>query len=94
MRATAVTISFMVSNTLGAGGGPFVAGFLSDLFADGNFPGSYNAVCPTGAAMTSSWCVSASAYGLTAATICASLSALIAALTFYLASRSLKRDLL
>jgi predicted MFS family arabinose efflux permease len=94
MRATAVTISFMVANTLGAGGGPFVAGILSDLFSSGHFPGSYSAVCPAGSALTSTWCISASAYGLTAATMCASLFGLWAALHFYFASRTLRKDIL
>jgi predicted MFS family arabinose efflux permease len=92
MRATTVTISFIIANTLGAGGGPFIAGFFSDLFATGDFPGSYKAVC--GAGSTSSWCVSASAYGVTAATMIGSMAGLWAALHFWLASLTVKKDFL
>jgi hypothetical protein len=94
MRATAVTLAFMVSNTIGAGGGPLVAGFLSDQFADGAFFGSFSAVCPAASALTSSWCVSASAYGLTISTMIASSFGLLAGLCFWLASRSLRKDVL
>ncbi len=92
MRATTVTISFIIANTLGAGGGPFIAGFLSDLFASGHFPGSYNAVCPTHASST--WCVSASAYGITISTMIGSMFGLWAAFHFWLASLTVHKDLL
>jgi predicted MFS family arabinose efflux permease len=92
MRATTVTISFIIANTLGAGGGPFIAGFLSDLFANGDFPGSYKAVCHAGS--TSSWCVSASAYGITIATMIGAMAGVWAALHVWLASLTVNKDFL
>jgi len=91
MRATTITIVFMFSNIVGAGGGPFFAGVLSDWFTHGNFFASYHAICGSGE-VTHNLCHSPEAYGVSVGVAVSSLLGLWAALHFYLAARTLRDD--
>lgn len=91
MRATTITIAFMLSNVVGAGGGPYFAGLLSDLFATGNFYGSYQSICGSGE-ITHNLCRSSDAYGVTIGVSVASLLGLWAALHYYLGARNIEQD--
>ncbi len=91
MRATTITIAFMLSNVVGAGGGPFFAGLLSDWFAKGSFYGSYQSICGSGE-ITHNLCRSADAYGVTIGVSVASLLGLWAALHYYLGARDIDKD--
>lgn len=91
MRATTITIVFMLSNVIGAGGGPYFAGLLSDLFSHGDFFASYSAVCGSGQ-IEYNLCASADAYGITVGVSAASLLGLWAAVHFFLAARTIRDD--
>jgi MFS family permease len=91
MRATTITIAFMFSNIIGAGGGPLFAGIISDTFANGAFPGSFATVCP---ANTLALCSAPDAYGVTVGIIISSLLGLWAALHFFLAAKTIRQDFL
>jgi predicted MFS family arabinose efflux permease len=91
MRATTITIAFMFSNIVGAGGGPLFAGMMSDAFAKGSFPGSFASVChQSGLGM----CVSPEAYGVTIGVIACSMLGFWSALHFWLASKTIRQDFL
>jgi predicted MFS family arabinose efflux permease len=91
MRATTITIAFMFSNIVGAGGGPLFAGVLSDAFAKGAFPGSFESMChQSGLGM----CVSPEAYGVTIGVIACSMLGLWSALHFWLAAKTIRQDFL
>ncbi len=91
MRATTITIAFMLSNVVGAGGGPYFAGLLSDSFARGTFFGSYNSICGS-YDITHNICSSADAYGVTVGVSFASLLGIWAALHYWLGARHIVRD--
>ncbi len=91
MRATTITIAFMLSNVVGAGGGPFFAGILSDLFTEGTFFGSYQSICGSGD-ITHNLCHSPDAYGVSVGVAAASLLGLWAAVHYFLAARTIRED--
>ncbi len=93
MRATTITIAFMFSNIVGSGGGPLFAGVVSDTFAKGTFPGSYDAVCQQ-ATSAMAMCVSPDAYGITVGVIACSALGLWSAAHFYWASKTIRTDFL
>jgi predicted MFS family arabinose efflux permease len=94
MRATVVTLVFIVANVLGGGGGPLLVGVVSDWFAAHAGPGALFAVCPSAAVSTSGACMTPSAYGVTMAMLCAALIYFWSVIHYVLASRHIRRDLL
>ena len=93
MRATTITITFMFSNIIGGGAGPFFAGFLSDSVKTGHFFGSYNSVCG-GAAKALALCSSPEAYGANIGINVTAAFAFWAALHYFLATRTIRKDFL
>ena len=96
MRATAAAIMMLGNNLIGAGGGPVFMGWASDALAKRDFGAdNYLEVCgqQNNAALVAEACASASRAGLqTALSICA-LIYLWAAFHYFLAARTLERDL-
>lgn len=101
MRATAVAVVNFIINMVGLGLGPTVAGTLSDLIGNHVYagPGGYFASCPAGlppvhgAAALRAACEAAYVTGLRGSFIVVSLLFLWAGAHFFLAARTLKRDL-
>ncbi len=91
MRATTITIAFIFANVLGSGGGGLFAGMLSDWFAKGDFPGSFNFMCGV-ADHAHDLCTSREAYGVTVGVAASSLLGLWAATHYFLASRTVRQD--
>lgn len=91
MRASASAIIIFFQNLVGMGLGPLFVGFLSDLFAArlaGNGP------CAAAAARHLPECGAAAAVGIRYAMIACAFIALWAAFHYWLASRTLKRDMI
>ena len=104
MRATGVALFTTLYTAIGAGLGPTFVGFISDrftqaAFAQGNFEGSFKAVCPGGVAPAGSpdtlihACANASATGIQNAMTAAVCVFFFAALSYFMASRTLRQDL-
>ncbi|HKR92578.1 MFS transporter [Novosphingobium sp.] len=95
MRATAVAILMLGNNLLGTGGGPLFMGWTSDAFAARAFGAdNYLAVCGPGeAAAVAQACSAASRVGLQSALSVCALFYLWAAFHYFLATRTLRRDL-
>lgn len=100
MRATSSAITALVGGIIGAGFGPTIVGFLSDVFAKRAFPGGdFIASCPGGrgpkgaAEAIDQACLAASTQGLRYALISVLAIFFWAALHYLLASRTLKQDL-
>ncbi len=99
MRATAAYIFFSVSSIVGFGFGPALLGYISDHLAAQSFAGgAYLAQCPGGAARTGAAalgqaCRLASAAGLRGSMSLMSCLYLWAMVHFFLAARTLRRDL-
>jgi len=93
MRATTAFIFFFASGLVGAGLGPALVGFVSDMTAAQAFaPGSFRAACGDG--MGTAACDAAARHGIRTALTVASLFFLWAALHLLLASRTLRQDIL
>jgi predicted MFS family arabinose efflux permease len=100
MRASSAFITAFVIGLVGIGLGPTLVGFLSDEYARHAFTlGSYTAVCPKGlpppgaAANILAACREASAIGIRNSLMTAALIPLWGAVHYFLASRTLRRDL-
>jgi len=101
MRATAVALANMVISLVGLGLGPTVVGALSDVFGSRVFTGAggYLDACPgglppTGAAPAlAAACGAASFTGLKYAIVAVSLTYAWAGVHFFLAARTIRRDL-
>jgi hypothetical protein len=100
MRATSQFFVSLVLGLVGIGLGPTLVGLLSDRFAARSFAlGSFTAACPGGRALAGSGdalmqaCRDASAVGLRHALMVITLLCVWAALHYFLAARSLRRDL-
>ena len=95
MRATAIAILMLGNNLLGTGGGPVFMGWASDSFAARAFGASnYLEVCGQGgAAIAAEACAAASRAGLQSALSVCALFYLWAAFHYFLATRTLRRDL-
>jgi predicted MFS family arabinose efflux permease len=92
MRASSVFVFNFILGLVGIGFGPTLVGLLSDRFARRAFSGvDYGAACPRGTHLQA--CADASATGLRNALILMSLSFVWASVHYYLASRTLRRDL-
>jgi len=94
MRASASAIIIFFQNLVGMGLGPLFVGFLSDTLATRLFAGDdYAGQCAGSAARTVDACVSAGSLGIRYAMIACALVALWAALHYWLASRTVRRDM-
>jgi predicted MFS family arabinose efflux permease len=100
MRASSVFVFNFILGLVGIGFGPTLVGLLSDRLARSAFTiGDYGAVCPKGRAAASAAdalmqsCANASATGLRHALMVMSLACIWASLHYWLASRTLRRDL-
>ena len=96
MRASAVAIVALVSGVVGMIVGPTVTGALSDHFRNAAFgAGDYDAVCAAAAKGSdlAAGCTAASAHGLRMALVIIVTLYAWAALHYWLASRTMKREL-
>jgi predicted MFS family arabinose efflux permease len=100
MRATGVALFTTLYTAIGAGLGPTFVGFMSDHFTQAAFAvGNFKSLCPGGVAPAGSpdalmqACKSASALGVQNALTAAVCVFWLAAISYYLASRTLRQDL-
>jgi predicted MFS family arabinose efflux permease len=93
MRASASAIIIFFQNLVGMGLGPLFVGFLSDRFAASLYGESYASACAGAAMQSVAGCSEASAVGIRYAMICCAVVAFWAAVHYWLASRSLRRDM-
>jgi predicted MFS family arabinose efflux permease len=103
MRATGVALFTTLYTAFGAGLGPTFVGFISDRFTQAAFApnnlGKFKAICPGGIAPPGSpdtlihACTNASATGIQNALTAAVCVFFFAALSYFMASRTLRQDL-
>jgi predicted MFS family arabinose efflux permease len=100
MRATGVALFTTLYTLIGAGLGPTFVGFMSDRFTQAAFgAGDFKTLCPGGVAPPGSpaalvqACASASASGVQSALTAAVCVFFVAAIAYYMASRTLRQDL-
>jgi len=100
MRASATAILILAMNIIGLMCGPSFTGFMSDLIAGQVFPlGDYAVLCPGGkaaagaAAGLDAACKLASAEGLKRALMLSSLAFTWSAFHYWMAARSLRKDM-
>jgi len=100
MRATGVALFTTLYTAIGAGLGPTFVGFMSDRFTQAAFgDGNFKQICPGGVAPAGApdtlmhACTNASAIGVQHALTAAVCVFWLAALSYYMASRTLRRDL-
>jgi predicted MFS family arabinose efflux permease len=103
MRATASALFIFIVNLIGLGGGPYVTGLLNDYFAGREFlrafGGSFAEQCPGGIAPAGSSdalvleCARSGVLGTRAGLVIMSAALVWAALHYFLAARSVRRDL-
>ncbi|UVJ45725.1 MFS transporter [Pseudomonas sp. LS1212] len=100
MRASASAILLFVLNLIGMGLGPLFIGLASDLYAARAFSlGDYSTLCPGGMApanaeaILAQACHGASVIGLRSAIVTCAGGFILAAMVYYLAGRSMARDL-
>jgi predicted MFS family arabinose efflux permease len=100
MRATGVALFTTLYTAIGAGLGPTFVGFMSDRFTQARFGAeNFKTTCPGGVAPAGSAeslmqaCTSASAYGVQSALTAAVCVFWLAALSYFMASRTLRKDL-
>ena len=103
MRATATALFIFIVNFIGLGAGPYVTGRLNDYFAEREFlralGGSFVQLCPGGIAPAGSddalvlECARSGVLGTRAGIVIVSAVLVWAALHYFLAARTLRRDL-
>jgi MFS family permease len=96
MRATASAIVGMLTSVVGAGAGPLIVGTLSDAMASKHLGRDYALACPRLGTLDSqllSVCREASAVGLQWGMMLTALIYLWGAVHFFLAARTMARDL-
>jgi hypothetical protein len=100
MRATGMALFTTLYTAIGAGLGPTFVGFMSDRFTQAAFgDGNFKAICPGGVAPAGApealmhACTNASALGVQNALTAAVCVFWLAALSYFMASRTLRRDL-
>ena len=103
MRATATALFIFIVNLIGLGAGPYVTGRLNDYFAEREFlrtlGGSFVQLCPGGIAPAGSddalvlECARSGVLGTRAGIVIVSGVLVWAALHYFLAARTLRRDL-
>ena len=94
MRASASAIIIFFQNLVGMGLGPLFVGYLSDRFATRLFAGDYASQCAGSAANRVAECAVAGSLGIRYAMMAVAVVAFWAALHYWLASRSLRRDMI
>lgn len=95
-RGMGIAVYTLVSSIIGAGIGPLLVGWLSDVFAARAFTeGAYRALCAGGGAANGGTletaCRAAAASGLNSALLCCTLILAWAAVHYFLAARHLAR---
>ncbi len=96
MRASAAAVVGIMTNLVGSGLGPLLVGSLSDAFARHAFAGDFSTACAGARAAQSAAagaCGQASAAGLQWAFIVTALIYLWAAVHFWIAARTIRRDI-
>ena len=100
MRATSVALLSFIWGLIGLGIGPLLTGIVSDRFAGDAFVsaggGNFAALCPGGhglTALTAKTCAAASTTGLQHALIGITAFYVLAAATYLMATRTMRRDL-
>ena len=99
MRASSVFVFNFILGLVGIGFGPTLVGLVSDWFARSAFTGGDYSLCPRGRPPTGALdafmqsCAGAQATGLRHALMVMSLSCVWAGVHYWLASRTLRRDL-
>jgi hypothetical protein len=100
MRATGVALFTTLYTAFGSGLGPTFVGFMSDRFTQSAFgEGTFKEICPGGVAPAGApdalmqACTSASALGVQHALTAAVCVFWLSALAYYMASRTLRKDL-
>jgi predicted MFS family arabinose efflux permease len=99
MRASSVFVFNFILGLVGIGFGPTLVGLVSDWFARSAFTGGDYSLCPRGRPPTGTLdafmqsCAGAQATGLRHALMVMSLSCVWAGVHYWLASRTLRRDL-
>ena len=103
MRATATALYIFIVNLIGLGAGPYVTGRLNDYFAEREFTramgGSFAEQCPGGVAPLGSdhalisECARSGVLGTRAGLVVMSAMLVWAALHYFLAARTLRREL-
>jgi predicted MFS family arabinose efflux permease len=99
MRASSVFVFNFIIGLVGIGFGPTLVGLVSDWLARSSFTGGDYSLCPRGRPPTGALdaftqsCVGAQATGLRHALMVMSLSCVWAGIHYWLASRTLRRDL-
>jgi hypothetical protein len=99
MRASSMFVFNFIIGLVGIGFGPTLVGFLSDRFARSAFTAGDYSLCPKGHPPTGALdafmqsCAGAQATGLRHALMAMSLTCVWAAIHYWLAARSLRRDL-
>ncbi len=100
MRASATALLLFVINIIGLGFGPPVVGWLSDVFAAGAYAGDFAQFCPGGVAMAGAdpelkaACLQASADGNRYALMVNALILAWGGFHYYMASRTLRKDVI
>jgi len=94
-RATAVAVMFFILNLIALGLGPTAVGFFSDMFAAQHFgaadTAAFKAACPPGG--TEAACLISQAEGLRMSLLVTGGVVLIGLLSFWMASRTIRKDL-
>lgn len=94
-RATAVAVMFFILNLIALGLGPTAVGFFSDMFAAQHFgaadTAAFKAACPPGG--TEAACLTSQAEGLRMSLLVTGGVVLIGLLSFWMASRTIRKDL-
>ena len=99
MRASSMFVFNFVLGLVGIGFGPTLVGLVSDWFARSAFTAGDYSLCPKGRPPTGALdgfmqsCAGAQATGLRHALMAMSLTCIWAGIHYWLASRSLRRDL-
>jgi hypothetical protein len=96
MRATASAIVGILTSVVGAGAGPLLVGTLSDRLASRHYAGDYALACGSPGRLSPellSACQEAAAAGLQWGMLLTALIYLWGALHFFLASRTIARDM-
>jgi predicted MFS family arabinose efflux permease len=93
MRASAAAVIIFFQNLVGMGFGPLFVGAMSDVYAARRFEGDYAARCVGKAAREATECLAASSIGIRYAMITCVGVLLWAAVHYWLASRSIRRDM-
>ena len=93
MRASASAILIFFQNLVGMGLGPLFVGFMSDRYTAHVFAGDYATSCAGAAAKMSAPCIAAGSLGIRYAMMTCAAVLFWAALHYFLAARTLRRDM-